>query len=152
MTDLELRVVRYDDPVAQELVAEVQAEYVLRYGGPDRTPVDVEEFTPPRGLFLVGLVGDVPVAAGAFRAHGDGVAEIKRMYVRRAHRGRGLGRALLDELERRARAAGHRRVVLETGTRQPEAIALYAASGYEPIEKFGIYRCEPSSRCYGKDL
>ena len=60
----------------------------------------------------------------------DGDAEIKRMYVIAAHRGRGIARAVLAELERTAAAAGRRPMVLETGDRQPEAVALYTSSGY----------------------
>ncbi len=56
------------------------------------------------------------------------------MFVPAGHRGRGFARAVLAELERIAAAAGRRRTVLETGTRQPEAIALYTSAGYTPVE------------------
>lgn len=69
-----------------------------------------------------------------------------------AARGKGLSRVLLAELERRAVAAGRCRLVLETGTEQPEAIALYSSSGYTETAHFGVYRCEPGSRCFSKDL
>lgn len=151
--------VAYDHPDAVALIGEVQAEYVRRYGGEDSTPVDPTEFAPPRGLFLVGYVDGVPVACGGWRAHAsdeldfrDGDAEIKRMYVVPLARGRGLARALLAELERTAAVAGRRRVVLETGTEQPEAIALYKSSGYTEVTKFGVYRDSPRSRCLGKIL
>ena len=55
-------------------------------------------------------------------------------------------------LERAARQAGFRRVVLETGTAQPEAMALYAALDYAPIESYGRYAAEADQRCFGKDL
>ena len=61
-------------------------------------------------------------------------------------------RLLLAHLEDTAAAAGRRRIVLETGTRQPEAIALYEREGYAPTEKFGVYRDEPDSRCYARPL
>ncbi len=153
---LEFRVVGYQDPVARAMIAEVQQEYVLRYGGPDSGPVDPEEFTAPRGLFLVGLLAGEPVATGAFRpwpAAGDEpVVELKRMYVRSSARQAGLGRAMLRELERRARQAARTRIVLETGTQQPEAIALYRSEGYHPIEPFGHYARSPEQRCFGKPL
>jgi GNAT superfamily N-acetyltransferase len=82
----------------------------------------------------------------------EGDAEVKRMYVVPAARGRRLSRVLLTELERRAVAAGQRRLVLETGTRQPEAIGLYTSSGYSEIPRFGVYRRDPRSRCFGKLL
>lgn len=154
--------VHYRSPLAQELVEEVQGEYVQRYGGRDEAPVDPEEFLPPRGAFLVALVGDTSVGTVALRRHvpdaGDdegrdgSVAELKRLYVRGGHRRRGYARAILRLAEEQARALGYRRVVLETGTEQPEAMALYAAEGYTPIPTFGYYRDAPRSRAFAKDL
>ncbi|HXV92176.1 MAG TPA: GNAT family N-acetyltransferase [Pseudonocardia sp.] len=165
---MELRPVAFDHPDAVRLTAEIQQVYVERYGDTDRTPVDPADFAPPRGYFTVGYLRadgpdgptEVAVASGGWRARDgggdpglrDGDAEVKRMYVVPAHRGRGFARALLAELERSAAAAGRLRVVLETGTRQPEAIALYASAGYTPIPGFGVYRCAPESRCYAKLL
>ena len=74
------------------------------------------------------------------------------MFVAAAHRGRGYARAVLAELERTAAAAGRRRTVLETGTRQPEAIALYTSAGYAPMAAFGVYRDSPNCRCFAKPL
>lgn len=156
---MQLRTLALDHPDAVALVAEVQQEYVRRYGGEDETPVDGREFTPPRGTFVVGYLDGAPVACGGWRMHdadkagfADGDAELKRMYVVPAARGKGLSRVLLAELELRAAAAGRRRLVLETGTKQPEAIGLYISSGYTEMAKFGVYRCEPGSRCFSKDL
>jgi GNAT superfamily N-acetyltransferase len=148
---LQVRLARYDDPVVRRLEEQVQAEYVERYGGGDRTPVVVAEFDPPAGVFLVGWVGEEAVVCGGFRAHGAD-AEVKRMYVPAGHRGHGYARTVLAELESRARAAGYGRIILETGTAQPEAIALYTSSGYQPIPGFGHYRDSPHNRCFGKDL
>ena len=64
----------------------------------------------------------------------------------------GLARVVLAHLEQTARNAGADVIVLETGIAQPEAIALYESSGYEPVEKFGHYAWSPKSRCYGKRL
>ena len=141
---------------------EVQQYYVLLYGGSDSTAMDALHFVAPNGLFLVGYVDGVAVACGGWRARGDegdtdrglraGDAEVKRMYVAEAHRGRGYARAVLAELERTAAAAGRLRVVLETGIPQPEAIRLYTKSGYAPIARFGHYRDSPDSVCYAKPL
>ncbi|MFC0600329.1 GNAT family N-acetyltransferase [Streptomyces palmae] len=157
---MEIRHVRFDHPDAVLLSDEVQLEYAERYGEGDMTPMDPADFDPPHGLYL--LVYDEqgrPVASGGWRSqeqsdegYADGDAELKRMFVVRAARGRGLARRVLAELERSARAAGRVRMVLETGTKQPEAIALYASSGYVPVTKFGLYRDEPDSRCMGKPL
>lgn len=151
--------VPYDHPDAAKLIAEVQQVYVERYGGVDETPVERADFDPPDGVFLVGYQGDDAVACGAWRAHDGpepdfrpGDAELKRMYVADSARGRGFARLILSELERTAEVCGRTRVVLETGLEQPEAIALYRSSGYAEIPKFGIYRNEDSSRCFGKEL
>jgi hypothetical protein len=86
----------YDSPDSQRLIDQLQAEYVWRYGGRDSTPVAAGEFEPPKGLFLVGYDGAVPVAMGGWRWHDPGTsgsvpgsspAEIKRMYVSEPARG-----------------------------------------------------------------
>jgi len=144
---------------AQALIEEVQAEYVERYGGPDNSPLDPATFEPPSGAFFVGYLGDVPVAMGGWRTRPDVVrlggalsAEVKRMYVAPAGRRMGLARAMLAHLEDTAAGAGADVMILETGIEQPEALALYASSGYELVEKFGHYSWSPKSRCYGKLL
>ena len=142
----------YADADVQRLVADVQAEYVVRYGGPDESPVEPHEFEPPRGLFLVGLLDGVPVATGAWRRVDATTAEIKRMYVAAGARRRGLARILLAEIEASAAAAGLERLVLNTGTEQPEAIALYESSGYRPAAAFGTYACTPGALFFGKGL
>ncbi|CAN5870924.1 GNAT family N-acetyltransferase [soil metagenome] len=149
---LELFDAAYDDPVAAALIEAVQQEYVVRYGGPDGTPLVGEEFTPPAGVFLLARIGDELIGCAGLRRHDDGTVELKRMYIRRDHRGRGHGRALLHAVEDRARALGYRRLILETGTPQPEALALYVAQGYHRVANFGHYRRSPMSRCFGKDL
>lgn len=156
---LRLVAVGYGHPDATRLVDDVQAEYVIRYGGPDESPVDPMMFDPPHGTFLVGYVDDVAVTTGAWRRRSDleslglgAVAEIKRMYVAPAARGAGHARAVLAELERTAAGAGIEALVLETGLRQPEAIGLYTSAGYTPVPPFGLYRESPLNRCFGKRL
>src|SRR3954469_12276002 len=152
MSDVDWEVVAYAEPRLQTLIAEVQAEYVARYGGPDKTPIDPQGFEPPGGTFLLGLLDGEPVACGAYRRHEDGVAELKRMYVRGPWRRRGIARELLAELEDRAAAAGYLRAVLETGTGQPEALALYPSAGWTPIPGYGHYKWSPGNHCFAKDL
>ena len=152
LATFQMREEHYDAPAAQQLIAAVQLEYVARYGGPDETPVDPTEFTRPQGVFAVGYLDGRPAATGGLRLTADGDAEVKRMYVVPEARGRGIARAVLRWLEETARELGATRAILETGSRQPEAIGLYESSGYEPIPKYGFYRCAPGSRCYGKPL
>ncbi len=149
---LTLRAASLDDEIATALVAEVQQEYVVRYGGPDDGPLDVSELAPPDGLFLIAFVDGEAIGCAGLRRHDEERVEIKRMYVRAAHRRRGHARRMLVSLEDRARALGYRSVVLETGLAQPEAIALYTAEGYRPLSGFGHYRDEPQSRGFTKDL
>lgn len=150
--ELVFRSLRYTDPVVRALEDELQQEYVERYGADDETPIEPDQFSPPAGLFLVGFVGNEPVVSGGFRRHDDESAEIKRMFTVHDHRGGGNARRLLGELEQRALAAGYARAVLETGTQQPEAIALYESSGYEAADPFGIYAENDGSRFFAKKL
>jgi GNAT superfamily N-acetyltransferase len=149
---LELRDEPYDGPSATALIEAVQAEYVVRYGGPDATPVDPAEFAPPNGLFLVGYLGTEPVATGGLRRHSETEMEIKRMFVVAEHRGKGLSRQMLAALEDRAQAMGASRILLETGDKQPEAIRLYETSGYERITGFGYYATEDGAYSFAKPL
>ena len=139
-------------PYAVRLIDELQAEYRLRYGSPDETLIDVGEFDPPAGLFLIGLLDGDPVAAGGWRRLGPGLGEVKRMYVAARARGRGFARLMLAELESTMAAAGYDRVVLMTGALQPEAMALYESSGYAPSGAYGLYADYSDARFYGKPL
>ena len=150
---------RITHPDAALLVEEVQGEYVARYGGRDETPIDPTYFEEPSGAFFVGYLDGRPVATGAWRRRTDVLvdgtsltAEVKRMYVVPSGRGLGLARAMLAHLEDTARDAGAEAMVLETGLRQPEAIALYESSGYLPIAGFGYYKDAPLSRCLARSL
>jgi len=152
---LTLDVVRYDDPRVVLLTTEVQAEYGVRYGGDgDVSPMDASEFAPPAGLFLLATLDGEPVAMGGWRRGGPqpGDAEIKRMYVRAQHRQSGWARRVLAELERTASLAGVTRLVLGTGIKQPEAIALYRSCGYTDIPGFGHYADAPDAVHLAKPL
>ncbi|MFI5554246.1 GNAT family N-acetyltransferase [Streptomyces sp. NPDC051738] len=158
---MHIRPVSFAHPDAVKLNDQVQAEYGVRYGdGGDATAMDAADFEPPNGHYLIAYDDlGTPVASGGWRVQDengegnrDGDAELKRMYVVESMRGRGLARRILAALEEDARAAGRIRMVLETGAKQPEAVALYASSGYEPCEKFGYYRHHELSLCYAKTL
>ena len=152
--------VPFADPRVQRLVEEVQAHYVVIYGGRDDSPVDPTEFEPPLGLFALGNVDEQEVAMGGWRHRADltelfdgaRVAEIKRMYVAPLGRRQGHARRVLTFLEDTAREAGADVLVLETGLMQPDAIALYEASGYEPTVRFGHYADSDLSRYFAKPL
>ena len=110
------------------------------------------QFNKPVGLdgVVVAYVDDIAAGCGAFKRYEDGTAEIKRMYVCPDRRGQRLAAAILSELETWAGEQGFDTCVLETGKRQPEAIALYTREGYELIENFGQYAGVENSVCMKK--
>ena len=134
----------WDDPDVRRLTTEQQLEVRARYGGKDEpgahpTSADVS-------VVLVARDDDgTPLGCGALRCLGDGVAEVKRMYVVPRARGRGVSRAVLGALEEAARERGWTTLRLETGPLQPEAIGLYTSGGYRPIEAFGAYVGDPDA-------
>ncbi len=158
MTDLVIRPIRYGAPVVQALVGEAMADLGERYGGSgDGTPVDAIEFDPPDGAFLVAYLDGVAVGCGGWRSYldqsdGDETAEVKRMYTRPHARGHGVARAVLAAIEESARAQGRKRVILETGLKQSEAIRLYERAGYDRIENFGHYKDSPGCVSFGRSL
>ncbi|MCM0677323.1 GNAT family N-acetyltransferase [Micromonospora phytophila] len=155
MSEIEIHVERFDSPVAQRLIRAALADLGVRYGGSgDETPVEAGEFEPPAGAFLVALLDGEPVGCGGWRSHGDAgdTAELKRMYTAPAARGRGVARAVLAAVERSAREHGRKRIVLECGDKQPEAIAMYISAGYERIPNFGFYKDAPGCLSFGRTL
>ena len=101
---------------------------------------------------VVAYDNDEPVGCGAFKPYDTHTVEVKRMFVQPAHRGQGIARAVLTELERWAAELGYVAAVLETGKRQPEAIALYQRSGYALTPNYGQYVCIEDSVCLHKAL
>ncbi len=102
-------------------------------------------------VHLVAELDGELVGCAGWRRHGND-AELKRMFTLTAARGRGVARRMLAAVEDSARAAGCRRVILETGDRQPEAIALYEAAGYRRIPDFGYYAGEQGVLSFARDL
>ena len=151
---IEIRAVPLDSAEARTLIAALDAEMSGRYPeeGANHFRLDADEVAVGRGAFLVAALEDALVACGAVRCIEPGVAEIKRMYVAPSARRRGIARVLLERLEQEARALGATRVVLETGVRQPDALALYERAGYEPVEPWGEYVDSPLSVCLAKEL
>jgi ribosomal protein S18 acetylase RimI-like enzyme len=115
--------------------------------------LDGQVFLPhDDAAYLAVVVGGRVVACGAWQALEPGVAEIKRMYVRPAYRGRGIARQLIVALEEEILAADRSVIRLETGTYLPAAIALYRSAGYLPIPVYGEYVGNPYSVCFEKRL
>ena len=153
VSEIEIRLARFDAPVAQQLIKEALADLGARYGGTgDDTPVDASEFEPPDGAFVIAYLGGEPVGCGGWRAHGPDTAELKRMYTAPTARGRGVARMVLAAVERSARDQGRKRMILECGDRQPEAIAMYTSAGYDRIPNFGFYKDSEGCVSFGRAL
>ena len=105
------------------------------------------EMGPPGGTFIVGYEDDVAVCCGGIKRLPDGACEIKRMFVVEPARSRGVARALLDELERRARELGYAVARLDTGPRQTRAQRMYERAGYVPI---GNFNANPIASYFGE--
>ena len=150
--EIKIRPAEFGEPAVRALVVDVLAELSERYGGTgDDTPIAEDDFDAPNGAFLVADDGERLVGCAGWRRHGED-AELKRMFTAKKMRGRGLARRMLAAIERSARDAGCRRLILETGDKQPEAVALYASAGYERIEDFGFYAGHDSVLSYAKSL
>jgi GNAT superfamily N-acetyltransferase len=141
-----------DGPAATALIEQVQQEYVRRYGTPDGTPIQPEDFAPPRGAFFVAYLDDAAVGCGGVRCVDARVAEIKRMYVDPSRRKQGVARTLLRALERAAADLGAQSLRLETGSEQPEAVSLYDSAGYSRIPGYGLYADDPRNICMAKPV
>ncbi len=140
---------------ASALIAALNAELSALYPEPgaNHFRLDAEEVREGHGVFLIARRNGRPVGCGALRRISEGTGEVKRMYVVPEERGRRVGRAILDALESHAPALGIKRLVLETGTRQQAAIALYRNAGFVHIPPFGEYIASAStSVCMAKEL
>lgn len=154
---LEVRHVAPFDPLVVPMFAELDHEYRSRYGSaedvsPEMTRYSLKDFRRPGGGLVLLVDAGAPVAGGAFRRHDDDTAEFKRIWTAAAHRRRGLARRVLVELESEARRRGYTRVHLATGPRQPEATALYLASGYTPLYEVTLPAEQVGEHAFEKKL
>lgn len=101
---------------------------------------------------LVIYHNELPVACGCFKQYDAKTAEIKRMFVLNEHRRKGIAAQILNELEYWAKQAGFIQIILETGNRQPDSIALYTKAGYQQIANYEPYMEMVESVCYCKIL
>lgn len=95
---------------------------------------------------------DTPVACGAFKYYEEGVAEVKRVFVRKEFRGQGISKLIMQQLEEKAREQGFDSLILETGKPLTAAIGLYSSLGYQVIDNYGQYKNLPMSVCMLKDI
>jgi GNAT superfamily N-acetyltransferase len=133
------------DPALLGLVAAQEREVMVRYGVDDAGPG-----LSAGAVCLLARLDGHPVGCVALGSLGDGVGEVKRMYVDPAARGHRIGRLLLERVEELAVARGHRLLRLEAGTEQPEALRLYRGTGWREIPCHGYFRDDPSTICFEK--
>jgi GNAT superfamily N-acetyltransferase len=101
---------------------------------------------------IVAYMYGIAVGCGAIKPFDDQSMEVKRMYVLPEHRGKGIAVTILQDLENWATELQYKKCVLETGIKQPEAIALYTKSGYQVTENYGQYKGIENSLCFEKQL
>jgi GNAT superfamily N-acetyltransferase len=148
--------VSFNHPDSVDLRSQQRAEIERRYGSPDSEPgpaPTADDIT----VFYVAYEGDTAIGCGGLRERDAGLdggteAEVKRMFVHPDHRGTGASVAILRELEQFGRERGYARLVLETGTEQPDAVRFYEREGFTRIPNFGYYVGSAHSLCYEKLL
>lgn len=153
METVEIRRATLASPDGTRLITALNAELTATFPEPGATHFSLSDaqVVGANGAFLIAYLDDTAVGCGAVRRLDETTAEIKRMYVDPAVRGKGIGRALVAALEREARLIGATRMVLETGTRLAPAVKLYEAMGYARIPLYGEYLSSPdTSLCFGK--
>jgi GNAT superfamily N-acetyltransferase len=157
---IEIRRIEYGTPAAAVLLEQMDAEMGALYA-------DIRETRDPKMGQFVGVAltvhpeemvatvgafeGDELVGHAALRPFEDSL-EVKRVIVRSDHRGQGISKQLMLEVEAIARERGVTSLILQTGNLQTEAIALYKRIGYAPIDRFGAYAPIPFFLCFGKNL
>ena len=144
--------VPWDDPDAVALRAAQRVEIAERYGTDDSEPGVAPSAEDIAYFVLVREESGTPIGCGGLRRLDDTSAEIKRMYVAPASRGSGAADAVLDAVELHAGKQGWTRLRLETGDRQPDAVAFYRRRGYERIPNFGDYAGSDTSLCFEREL
>ena len=101
---------------------------------------------------IVAYENNIPVGCGAIKEYSKEAMEVKRMYVPFANRGKGIATIILKELEKWTGELNFKKCILETGKKQPEAIALYIKCGYKRIPNYGQYETADNSVCFEKKL
>lgn len=137
---------------AQRLVEHLWEDLDRRYGPNPRSVFRPEQVDVPDGVFVIAWLDGLPAGCGVMLPMEAGVGEVKRMWVEPWARRRGVAKAVLARLEKEALAQGRQVLRLETGNRQPEAIALYHRLGFHRIPCWGQYATDPISLCFEKLL
>jgi len=144
--------VEWDHPASVALRAAQRAEIAERYGTPDSEPGPAPTGDDITAFFVAFDDDGTALGCGGLRQLNVSEAEIKRMFVRAESRGTGVSTGILSRLEQYGTESGWRRLLLETGDGQPDAIRFYTREGYTRIANFGHYVDVAASLCFAKDL
>ena len=101
---------------------------------------------------IVAYDEDIPVGSAGFKKYDDECAEVKRVFIKREYRGKGISKKLMELLEERARNKGYKYLILESGEPLVAAMSLYRKIGYKVIPNYGQYKDMPDSVCMKKEL
>ncbi len=148
---IQLKKVNSSNPDFQKLVNELDAYLKITDGE------DHEFYNQFNGLekikhALVVYKNHKPIGCGAFRQFDASTVEVKRMYLQPNERGSRIATKILEMLENWVRELGYKRIILETGDRQVEAVKFYKKSGYKRISNYGQYAQMENSNCFEKKL
>jgi len=133
------------------LVRLLDADLDTRYGVHQEFYSQFNKLDTIHHVIIVYWDGDA-VACGAIRQYSNDTMEIKRMFVDPRYRGQGIGKIVLNSLERWATELGYSYCILESGNKQPEALALYERVGYARIPNYGQYASDENSVCMKKQI
>ena len=151
MEQITLKRTNSADPDFQSLIRQLDAELRLR-NGDEMDEYDKHNIIAPIDTVVIAYLDNGPAACGCFKKYDETTVEIKRMFVAPPARGKGISRKILAELETWAHTLGFGYVILETGGRQIEALALYQRAGYTPIANYPPYQEMEDSYCFNKEL
>jgi putative acetyltransferase len=153
LENIKVSLERPDSSDALNLIGEAQRELKARYPADSiQHPFDPRDVASPPAVFVIARLDGRAVGCGAVRPLDRAVGEVKRVFVQPESRRIGIARVIMATLEDLALRNGFTTLRLETGTLQPESVALYESLGYRRIPPFGEYVSDPQSLCYEKDL
>ena len=135
----------------QLLVKELDADLAIR-DGDEHSFFDQFNKIDLIKYVIVASINDVAVGCGAIKEYDQQTMEVKRMYVKPEYRGKGIASTILNHLENWTKELNYSKCILETGIKQPEAIALYTKSNFIKIPNYGQYADIESSVCFEKVL